>query len=54
MELSENKQKMLRGELYYAFTPELIAARRRCEVACQRFNSAGDVSRRKRAELWKE
>jgi hypothetical protein len=25
MAMSENKQKMLRGELYFAFTDELIA-----------------------------
>jgi hypothetical protein len=54
MALSENKQKMLKGELYHAFTPELIAERRRCELACARFNNAGDVSRRKRVELWRE
>jgi hypothetical protein len=54
MALSENKARALRGELYYAFTPELVNARRRCTVACQRYNNSGDVSRRKRVELWRE
>jgi hypothetical protein len=54
MELSENKKKMARGELYHAFTPELVAERRRCEIACASFNEAGDVSRRRRVELWRE
>jgi hypothetical protein len=25
MDMSENKQRMLRGELYFAFTDELVA-----------------------------
>jgi hypothetical protein len=54
MALSENKQKMMRGELYHAFTPELIAERSRCKHACARYNNAGDVSRRRLAELWRE
>ncbi|KAF7158621.1 hypothetical protein CNMCM5623_003681 [Aspergillus felis] len=48
------KEKMLRGELYYAFTPDLIAARTRCKRACLRFNNAADVSRRRQIELWKD
>jgi hypothetical protein len=27
MDMSENKQRMLRGELYFAFTEELVAGR---------------------------
>ncbi|MCJ1368869.1 hypothetical protein MMC20_000076 [Loxospora ochrophaea] len=54
MALSENKQKMLRGELYHAFTPELIRERRRCSHACNIFNNAGDVPRRRLVELWKD
>lgn len=51
----ENKQRMLRGELYHAFTPELTAARERCRLACARFNNAGhDVGRRKLTELFRE
>ncbi|OJJ58854.1 hypothetical protein ASPSYDRAFT_151458 [Aspergillus sydowii CBS 593.65] len=48
------KDKMLRGELYRAFTPELTAERARCRAACTRFNNAGEVSRRRLLELWKD
>jgi hypothetical protein len=48
------KDKMLRGELYHAFTPQLTAERARCRHACTRFNNAGEVSRRRSIELWKE
>ncbi|KAK8253404.1 hypothetical protein IWZ00DRAFT_188300 [Phyllosticta capitalensis] len=50
----ENKGKMLRGELYYAFTPKLTAERQRCQHACKRYNNAGEVSRRKLVELWRD
>ncbi|KAL2808824.1 trimeric LpxA-like protein [Aspergillus granulosus] len=48
------KDKMLRGELYHAFTPQLIAERARCRLACTRFNNAGEVSRRRAIELCKD
>jgi len=54
MATSENKQKMARGELYHAFTPELIRERERCTSACSHLNNAGDISRRKRVELWRD
>lgn len=54
MSLSENKQRMARGELYYAFTPELVAERARCKHACARYNNAGEVPRRKLTELLRE
>ncbi|KAF2875265.1 maltose O-acetyltransferas-like protein [Massariosphaeria phaeospora] len=54
MDLSENKQKMLRGELYHAFTPELVADRARCKHACTRYNNAGEVSRRHLTELFRD
>lgn len=50
----ENRRRMENGELYYAFTPDLIADRKRCKSASDRFNAAGDVSRRRCVELWKE
>ncbi|KAK5144678.1 hypothetical protein LTR32_003438 [Rachicladosporium monterosium] len=50
MPTSENKARALRGELHYAFTPELLDARRRCSQACQRYSNSGDASRRKRVE----
>lgn len=51
---AKNLQDMLRGELYWSFTPQLIKARDRCRYACDRFNDAGEVSRRKLVELWRE
>ncbi|KAE8554712.1 hypothetical protein EYB25_003253 [Talaromyces marneffei] len=50
------REKMLRGELYRAFTPELIAARVQCEQAYKHFNSEslnGEISRRRQIELWR-
>lgn len=52
--MSTEKEKMLRGELNHAFVPELVTARSRCKQACNRFNNAEDVSRRRQVELWKE
>jgi hypothetical protein len=54
MAVSENKARMLRGELYYAFTPELTASRRRATHACNRYNNAGEITRRRQVELWRE
>ncbi|OBT46801.1 hypothetical protein VE00_01898 [Pseudogymnoascus sp. WSF 3629] len=50
----ENLANMLHGELYYAFTPRLTASRMRCHHACDRFNSAGEVDRRRLVELWRD
>ncbi|KAL4974706.1 trimeric LpxA-like protein [Aspergillus desertorum] len=50
----ENLARMERGELYYAFTPRLIEARKRCARIVSRMNNAGELSRRKMAEFWKE
>ncbi|KAK1998003.1 trimeric LpxA-like protein [Colletotrichum falcatum] len=50
----ENLARMQRGELYYAFTPQLVAARRRCGQAVSRLNRAGDLTRREMAEHWKD
>ena len=54
MAMSENKQNMLKGELYHAFTPELVRERRRCRDACQRLIDAREVSRRRQVELWRD
>ncbi|KIW02035.1 uncharacterized protein PV09_06538 [Verruconis gallopava] len=51
---AKNRAAMEKGELYYAFTPDLVAARRRTELACERFNTAGDITRRQRVELWRD
>jgi hypothetical protein len=50
---TENQARMLRGELYYAFTPEMLVQRQRCKEASKRFNDS-DGSRRKLVELWRE
>ena len=54
MALSENKQRMARGELYHCFTPELVAERDACKRRVDRFNDTRDTTRRHRAELWRE
>ncbi|KAJ0416989.1 trimeric LpxA-like protein [Aspergillus carlsbadensis] len=50
----ENLARMQRGELYYAFSPGLVAARRRCSRIVRQLNRAGELSRRELAEYWKE
>jgi hypothetical protein len=54
IDTEENRRRMEAGELYYAFTPDLLADRKRCRLATEAFNAPGDVSRRKIVELWKE
>lgn len=54
MSYADEKKKMLNGELYHAFNPGLVSDRRRCYLACSRFNSAGEVPRRRLVELWRE
>lgn len=50
---NENIARMSRGELYFAFSPELVAARKRCASAVNRMNNAGDLTRREIAEFWR-
>lgn len=50
----ENLARMEQGELYYAFTPQLVAARKRCARAVGRLNREGELSRRELAAHWKE
>jgi hypothetical protein len=46
------KAKMLRGELYWSFFPELVRERAACAQACRRFNTQPeDISRREQIEL---
>ena len=54
MTISENKQKMLNGHLYHAFTPELMRERKRCKDACLRLIDAREPSRRRQVELWRD
>ncbi|KAL4920047.1 trimeric LpxA-like protein [Aspergillus aurantiobrunneus] len=53
MATSKEWQKMLNGELYWAWDADLQANRDRCREACKKFNEAGPVSRRRRVELWR-
>ncbi|KAH0439715.1 galactoside O-acetyltransferase [Colletotrichum camelliae] len=53
-DLRQNKARMAAGELYFAFTPDLVADRRRCSVACENFNRAAHVPRRELAVLAKD
>lgn len=50
----QNLQRMKAGEMYYAFTPDLMADRRRCKQALSRYNKAQDISRREELEMLKE
>lgn len=51
---AEEKAKQLAGELHISFNPQLLAERMRCSRACDRYNAAGDVSRRRLVEMWRE
>jgi hypothetical protein len=55
-EVSENKKRMAKGELYIAFTPELEADRARCKDLVSRYNAAVATrsSRREIVRLWRE
>jgi hypothetical protein len=53
----ENRRRMLAGELYYAFTPDLTAERKRCKAASWEYNQhavTGVATRRTLVELWKK
>lgn len=51
-ENAENKARMERGDLFYAFTPDLIAEREKCAQACNAFNTASrEASRLDRTNL---
>ena len=50
----ENLARMQRGELYHAFSPDLVAARKRCQRVVNRLNNAEDPSRREMAEFWRQ
>ncbi|KAL4898088.1 trimeric LpxA-like protein [Aspergillus ambiguus] len=54
MTSSREWQKMISGELYWAWDEDLQANRDRCREACRRFNEAGQVSRRRKVELWRD
>lgn len=54
VDTQENRKLMEASQLYYAFTPDLIADRRRCAMTCDRFNRAGGSTRRELAVMIKK
>lgn len=48
------KEKMLRGEMYYAFTPELTGERNHCARACNQLNNEPDLTRRLMVKHWRK
>ena len=48
------KEKMLSGELYSAFAPELVKERNRAASACNQMNSEGELSRRMMVKHWRK
>lgn len=54
VDLIENRKKMASGELYYAFTDDLVAIRKVSTKSCYDYNLNGKkLSRRKQIELMK-
>lgn len=54
---AENHRRMLAGELYYCWTPDLVQGRARCKSAMLKYNTEaadGETSRRRAAELLME
>jgi maltose O-acetyltransferase len=49
--MGEQKDRMLRGELYLADDPELAADHRRCRLLVERFNATSVTEHRQRVEL---
>ncbi|KAJ5928578.1 hypothetical protein N7466_007534 [Penicillium verhagenii] len=54
MTTSKEWAKMLRGELYMPWDEDLQANRTRCKQACDEFNAAGNVSRRRKRKRGSE
>jgi len=54
MAKATEEEKMVKGELYTAFSPELVKQRERCADACNRLNNAGNMTRRQMVQLWRQ
>ena len=54
MSQKTEKEKMLSGELYFAFSPELVKDRNRAASACNQMNSEGELSRRMMVKHWRK
>jgi maltose O-acetyltransferase len=49
--MGEQRDRMLRGELYLADDPELMADHQRCRLLVERFNATSVTGQRQRTEL---
>ena len=49
--MGDQKDRMLRGDLYLADDPELVADRQRCRLLVERFNATSVTDQRQRVEL---
>ena len=52
--MGQEKDRMIGGELYYAFDPELIADRLRASLLCERFNATSATQDTERREILEE
>jgi maltose O-acetyltransferase len=52
--VGEQRERMLRGELYRADDPELVEARHRCQVLLQRLTEGGNLDRHTRNRILRE
>ena len=53
IDIAENRRRMLAGELYYAFTPDLIVDRAACRNAVRKYIAIPpDAPRRAVVEAW--
>ena len=52
--MGQEKDRMIRGELYYAADPELIADRLRASLLCERFNATSSTQDAERRDILEE
>jgi maltose O-acetyltransferase len=52
--MGEQRERMLRGDLYQAGDPELVAGRHRCATLLQRLNALGNADRAARLEILRD
>ncbi|KAF2150710.1 trimeric LpxA-like protein [Myriangium duriaei CBS 260.36] len=52
--MTENRLRSLRGELYHAFAPDMLADRMRCARNLKAFNNSDDETRRGQTALWRK
>lgn len=54
VDAEENRRRMKAGEFYFAFTPDLTAARKRCKMIQNLYNKADDLTRREQVEIYQK